>query len=214
MASLIDIALNASIEPLWIVHAYHLTLGDWATVQRIYIVRCLAGRQKILMYTKPFPMSLRDVLNETELSWLAGAQAFSQGQELSALSRVSFTDVGSTHVEAQVLDQVAFTVNIHLLGTGDLSYECNCPMGQMELFCTHCVASSLAWLTGTFDDDTRMGEIIPEQLAGPDGTDRFISQLRGSLMKMEREELIETIMFWAERDPRHACEILSNSLQF
>ncbi len=158
------------------------------------------------------PESLRDVLSEKELMWLAGELAFQRGRELSVAQKIEFSRAGATHLQSIVTETTSFSVDIHLLHNGDIHYSCDCASGKMELFCAHCVASSLAWLSEKYDAT----DLWSDAMSAMDEIDEVESvtrQLRTCFLQMGRDELIDTLVEWANRDPLYAQDLL-NSQRF
>lgn len=156
------------------------------------------------------PQSLRDVLSEKDLLWLAGEQAFQTGREFHAAQKYLFDGANATKVQGIVTDITSsYSVEIRLLGSGDIQYSCQCPAGRVELFCSHCVACALAWLDETFDA-TDLWSDARAAISEIDEAQSLRSQLRICLQQVERYELVEIILDWARRDPAHGHELLDS----
>lgn len=158
------------------------------------------------------PESLRDVLSEKELTWLAGDLAFKAGQQLFLWQRVEFTRAGTRNLHAIVTESDSFEVDIHLQSNGDISYSCNCSTGRMELFCSHAVAAALTWLSEKYDATDLWSDAVAAMNESDEAED-MNRQLLVGLQQMDRDELIEIVLEWAQRDPGYAQNIL-NSQRF
>lgn len=154
-----------------------------------------------------YPESLRDVLCDKELLWLAGEQAYQAGTALCKAQKVEFTRTGVTHLRAIVTDAGAYAVSVSLLQNGDIQFSCECPKGALELFCEHCTAASLAWLSDSFDATEFWSEAM-SALGEIDEVARITKQLRQCLNSMDREDLVDTILEWARIDPLRAQDLL------
>lgn len=156
------------------------------------------------------PQSLRDVLSEKDLLWLAGEQAFQTGREFHAAQKYVFNGANATALQGFVTDiSSSYSVEIRLLGNGDIQYACECPAGRVELFCSHCVCCALAWLDETFDA-TDLWTDARAAISEIDEAHNLRSQLRACLQQVDRYELVEIILDWARRDPAHAHELMDS----
>ena len=159
------------------------------------------------------PESLRNVLSKKDLLWLSGEQAFLKGQDLFSAGKILFKAAGAGHLQATVTDvSSSYPVDIRLLRNNDIHYACDCAPARLELFCAHCVACSLAWLSETFDATDLWSEAM-SAISEIDEIDSLSRQLQACLQQMERHDLIDTLIEWAKVDPAHAQELL-NSQRF
>lgn len=156
-----------------------------------------------------FPENLRDVLSSTELKWLAGEQAFEIGSELWQSQKVEFSSANASWFKAIVTDIDSFIVEVIFLSNADLQFSCTCPSGQMELFCVHCVAASLAWLSDKFDANELWSDAM-SVLHEIDEVEDMVRRLKSCLNQLDREELIDLVLEWAREDPERAHALMNS----
>ncbi len=163
--------------------------------------------------------SLRDLINEPELAWLAGQESLLLGRKYFSEGRVSISQGGSVWVDATISNGQDFTFELAVLSDGDLQYSCNCDSGIKEIFCAHCVAAALSWLVQNYDqtegdsDGRENGEYVVEP--GNDFSDFVVT-----LEKMDRTSLISLLLDCVQRDPlllvrarsfQDSCDLSENS---
>lgn len=146
--------------------------------------------------------SLRELVDEPQLKWLGSEEVVARGRSLFENGKVAAKDAGSVWVDAAVCDGASsYDVELAVLHDGDLHYKCNCPAGAEELFCPHCAATGLFWLSRNFDGETgvRDNQNLPIQNDSQEGT--FLSDLRATLEPLDRSVLVELLLDCAIRDP-------------
>ncbi|WP_431991183.1 SWIM zinc finger family protein [Streptomyces albogriseolus] len=124
---------------------------------------------------------------EDDLRALAGARSYERG--LGYLDAVSGLEVGEGSVSAVVHGTDVYEVEFTLGGDdGTISGWCDCPYGQEDNFCKHCVAVGLTVL--------RRAKTIPQQRAAArarsSGLEAWLSGLsREQLLALVREQIAE-----------------------
>ena len=88
---------------------------------------------------------LRALLDIPTLLALAGRRTFDRGSEYVAEGRVGEITEMDDAIVASVVGGDLYSVCVSA-SHGQLGGSCSCPMGDMDVFCKHCVALSLAWL--------------------------------------------------------------------
>jgi uncharacterized Zn finger protein len=146
---------------------------------------------------RPSP-SLTDVITLAEVQSLADLKTFARGKAYffeGAASRLEERD-GFLHAD------VRGTHRYHVeLGTGDdgeLTYECDCPVGEGGIFCKHAVAVALSWLENSGEevfhaDDTEPAKPRKKRKTYEEQIHEYVATLKEDAL---RELLLEAI----ERD--------------
>lgn len=88
---------------------------------------------------------LPKLLNEAALEELAGERAFERGADYFADGHVAGLKEDNSGITARVRGTYDYRVKLWAEDE-ELAFECNCPVGQDNVFCKHCVAVGLAWL--------------------------------------------------------------------
>src|SRR5205807_6710729 len=84
-------------------------------------------------------------LNLPKVRALAGDLWFARGEAYFQEGRVR--DLTERHGKLSAIVSGTEDYRVRLWVEGDdLCYSCNCPLGDDEQFCKHCVAVALAWL--------------------------------------------------------------------
>ncbi|MGB9464676.1 MAG: DUF6880 family protein [Candidatus Acidiferrum sp.] len=130
-----------------------------------------------------------NLLNEESLLRLAGERAFERGEEYFADGHVIGLKEETGTISAGVRGTYYYRVKLWAKDE-DLAFQCNCPVGQDQAFCKHCVAVGLAWL----DRRNRKGE-VSDQLAKREMTDE---EIREHLMEQDKDALVRLLMHQAE----------------
>jgi uncharacterized Zn finger protein len=109
----------------------------------------------------PRSTSLSDVITLAEVQSLVDPKTFARGKAYfhdGVLSRleehdgVLRTSVRGTH---------RYSVELGVGDGGELTYECNCPVGDDGIFCKHVVAVALSWLENSGEEVFHVDEAEP-----------------------------------------------------
>jgi uncharacterized Zn finger protein len=105
----------------------------------------------------PRSSSLADVITLAEVQSLADAKTFARGHAHFHQGAVSRLDESDGVVRAGVQGTHRYSVELGVGDDGELTYECDCPVGEDGIFCKHAVAVALSWLESAgeevFHDD-------------------------------------------------------------
>lgn len=126
--------------------------------------------------------TLNSSLTKKKILELAGAVYFKRGQEYFDDGCVEdFLRTGDS-IRATVLGSSLYSVRIWLI-SGQISYSCDCPVGNDGEFCKHLVAASLAWLAdeGKNKKAARAPGVTEEDI-------------RASLAALDKEALMDLIL--------------------
>lgn len=135
------------------------------------------------------PRPLAEVLTESTLRKLAGPKFFERGEEYCDAGAVRALETKDGVVSARVQGTRTYKVWLRV-ESGQLSYQCSCPLGDEGIFCKHAVAVGLAWLgQGKEGDSPRQSQVSMEDI-------------RGYLEKRDKKELVDLVADFAVQDER------------
>jgi uncharacterized Zn finger protein len=133
--------------------------------------------------------SLSDVLTKETLASLAYGESFGRGRRYFEQGRVKALKESDGVITARVRGSRWYTVELRAEPVG-LRGRCSCPVGEDGLFCKHCVATGLAWITS-------------EELSkSPESVSASPEAVRAYLGGLSREKLVELVMAQAQTDER------------
>src|SRR6202051_3996039 len=89
---------------------------------------------------------LRDVITLAEIRSLADLKTFTRGKAYFHDGPVSRLDERDGVLRANVKGTHRYSVELGVGDDGELTYECDCPVGEDGIFCKHAVAVALSWL--------------------------------------------------------------------
>lgn len=101
---------------------------------------------------------LADVLTIAEVQSLADEKTFARGKAYFHEGAVSRLEQEEATVHAYVQGTHRYLVELGAGADGDLTYECNCPVGDDGIFCKHAVAVALSWLENSGEEVFRVDE--------------------------------------------------------
>ncbi|MFL9906873.1 SWIM zinc finger family protein [Paraburkholderia sp. RL17-337-BIB-A] len=104
---------------------------------------------------------LRDVIILAEIQSLADLKTFARGKAYFHEGAISRLDERDGVLHASVQGTHRYSVELGVGSDGELTYECNCPVGDDGIFCKHAVAVALSWLENNGD------EVFHPDEAGP-----------------------------------------------
>lgn len=135
------------------------------------------------------PRPLAEVLTESTLRKLAGPKYFERGEEYCDGGAVRALETKDGVVSARVQGTRTYKVRLRV-ESGQLGYECSCPLGGEGTFCKHAVAVGLTWLgQGKEGDSPRTSQVSLEDI-------------RGYLEKRDKKELVDLVTDFAVQDAR------------
>ncbi len=158
---------------------------------------------------------LRALLDIDAILALAGRRFLERGTAYVAEGRVGEISALDDAIEASVHGGDLYSVRISA-EDGRLVGACSCPMGDMDVFCKHCVALSLAWIEPAAervwgDRHTDPGQphppVVPPKPPGEwrdepaDATDAPAGDpVRAYLEELDHDELVDLISVEMARD--------------
>src|SRR6266511_1616640 len=132
-----------------------------------------------------------ELLNESTLEELAGERAFDRGVDYFEEGRVAGLKEQDGVITARVRGTYEYRVKLWA-DEDELTFDCNCPVGQDRIFCKHCVAVGLAWL-----DRCEQKKRAPRPQRRRAITDK---EIRAHLMREDKDALIALVLEQCERD--------------
>ncbi len=136
---------------------------------------------------------LAEAMNEAVVRRLAGEAFYQRGLRYFLQGHVQSVWEIDGGLEAVVSGTRDYTVRL-TAEEGILDYSCTCPVGDDGLFCKHCVAAALAWLSGSTGAGKGQDAGAAEAIT--------ISDAGRLLREEKKEKLVEMILAWARRDAR------------
>ena len=129
---------------------------------------------------------------------MAGERSFERGEDYFDEERVRSLVEFEGMLAATVVGTEDYRVKL-MVGSGGLSFSCECPYADEGNFCKHCVAVGLAWLAER-EDRERSGTVGDAGIASLNGAREFLEG-------QEKAALVEMILREA-LDNERACERL------
>ena len=96
--------------------------------------------------------SLADVVTLAEVRSLTDLKTFSRGKAYFDDGAVSRLEEHDGVLRANVRGTHPYRVELGVGDDGELTYECDCPVGEEGIFCKHAVAVALSWLENTGEE--------------------------------------------------------------
>ena len=91
-------------------------------------------------------MSLREVLDRALLEQLADEASFKRGEDYARRGMVRTIDPTTHALDAMVDGTSPYHVRLWTKA-GRVKNSCTYPVGQRDMFCKHCVAAALVWMS-------------------------------------------------------------------
>jgi uncharacterized Zn finger protein len=135
------------------------------------------------------PRPLAEVLTESTLRKLAGPKYFERGEEYCDAGAVRALETKDGVVSARVQGTHTYKVRLRV-ESGQLGYECSCPLGGEGTFCKHAVAVGLTWLGKGKEGDS------------PGKFQVSLEDIRGYLEGRDKKELVDLVADFAAEDGR------------
>jgi uncharacterized Zn finger protein len=95
---------------------------------------------------------LHDIITLVEIQSLTDLKTFARGKAYFHEGAVSRLEERDGVLRANVRGTHRYSVELGLGDDGELTYECDCPVGEDGIFCKHSVAVALSWLENTASD--------------------------------------------------------------
>jgi SWIM zinc finger len=105
--------------------------------------------------------SLADVVTLAEVRSLTDLKTFSRGKAYFDDGAVSRLEEHDGVLRANVRGTHPYRVELGVGDDGELTYECDCPVGEEGIFCKHAVAVALSWLENTGEEVVCADETEP-----------------------------------------------------
>jgi len=146
--------------------------------------------------TMPQPKPMNQTVTKELIRQLAGDRYFERGVNYFRQGRVTELEDFGDSVEATVEGTEEYVVKLSVK-SGELEHECNCPLGEDDAFCKHCVAVALAWLDG-------QGKIAAANNGRPAKTSNSTKitdeDIAGALDAEDKAALVRLILDWAQEN--------------
>lgn len=144
--------------------------------------------------TSPLP----DVLTLEEIQSLVDTKTFTRGKAYFHGGAVSRLDERDGVVRANVRGTHRYSVELGACGDGELTYECDCPVGSDGIFCKHAVAVALSWLENTGAEVFHADDVEPAKPRKKRKT--FEEQIQEYVATLNEGSLRELLLEAVERD--------------
>ena len=144
-------------------------------------------------------LGLIDVLTLQAIQALADARMFARGMAYFHGGAVGLLDADEYEARASVQGTQRYRVRLAAGSSGELDYECDCPVGDEGTFCKHAVAVALSWLGNTGEEVFEPGE--KESVKPRKKRKTHAEQIREYLETLSESALREWLMVAADRDP-------------
>jgi uncharacterized Zn finger protein len=146
----------------------------------------------------PRPSSLTDVITLAEVQSLADIKTFARGKSYFHEGLVSRLEQDDGVVRANVQGTHRYSVELGVGDDGELTYECDCPVGEDGIFCKHAVAVALSWLENAGEEVFHADEA---ELAKPRRKRKpYEQQIQEYVATLSEVALRELVLEAAERD--------------
>ena len=140
-------------------------------------------------------LSLGELVTREALRRLAAQRSFERGEEYAKLGAVGALQWDDVSIRAGVQGAERYRVRLEAAG-GELVGSCSCPVGRDGLFCKHCVAVGLAWLS----ESPELGEGSPSPTR---------TELHARLAALGAEALADILVEHALADERLHARLLA-----
>ncbi|MGF6837890.1 putative Zn finger protein [Paraburkholderia youngii] len=95
---------------------------------------------------------LHDIVTLAKIQSLADTKTFARGKAYFHEGAVSRLEERDGVLRANVRGTHRYSVELGVGDSGELTYECDCPVGEDGIFCKHSVAVALSWLENTGEE--------------------------------------------------------------
>ncbi|CAE6710943.1 SWIM zinc finger family protein [Paraburkholderia nemoris] len=149
---------------------------------------CAASRQS------PFT----DIITLAEVQSLADLKTFARGKAYFLDGVVSRLEEHDGVLRASVRGTHRYSVELGVGDDGELTYECDCPVGGDGIFCKHTVAVALSWLENSGEEVFHVDETEPAKPRKKRKT--YEEQIREYVAALNKESLQELLLEAVARD--------------
>jgi uncharacterized Zn finger protein len=143
-------------------------------------------------------MSLADALTLRKIQALADARTFARGEAYFHDGAVGLLDADEHEVRANVQGTQRYRVRLAGGTDGELEFECDCPVGDDDVFCKHAVAVALSWLENVGEEVFEPSEKESAKPRKKRKTNH--EQLREYLKTLSEDALRDWLLEAADRD--------------
>jgi uncharacterized Zn finger protein len=158
-------------------------------------LRHCSNRFYLLM---PRSTSLSNVITLAEVQSLADPKTFARGKAYFHDGVVSRLEEHDGVLRASVRGTHRYSVELGVGDDGELTYECDCPVGDDGIFCKHAVAVALSWLENSGEEVFHVDETEPAKPRKKRKT--YEEQIREYVAALDRGSLQELLLEAVERD--------------
>ncbi|MCA8197864.1 SWIM zinc finger family protein [Burkholderia vietnamiensis] len=142
--------------------------------------------------------SLSDVLTLAEIESLTDRKTFARGKAYFHEGTVSRLVAGGGGVRASVQGTHRYSVELGVGDDGELTYECDCPVGEDGIFCKHAVAVALSWIENAGEEVFHADEAEPTKPRRKRKT--YEEQIQEYVATLTEDALRELVLEATERD--------------
>jgi uncharacterized Zn finger protein len=140
---------------------------------------------------------LTKAITERTIRALAGDRYYQRGLDYFRRGHVGPIEVWENTIRAVVSGTEDYAVEI-TAKAGPLDFHCDCPLGEDEEFCKHCVATALAWLH--LQDGTPGHG--PQGKMSTAATPRItVKEIAEVLRSEDHAVLVDLVLAWAQHEP-------------
>ncbi|WP_184056001.1 SWIM zinc finger domain-containing protein [Paraburkholderia sp. MM5384-R2] len=141
---------------------------------------------------------LHDIISLAEIRSLADTKTFGRGKAYFHEGAVSRLEERDGVLRANVRGTHRYSVELGAGDDGELTYECDCPVGADGIFCKHAVAVALSWLENTGEEVFHAEESEPAMPRKKRKT--YEEQIREYVATLNAEAVRELLLEAVERD--------------
>ncbi|AMM18532.1 hypothetical protein AX768_30280 (plasmid) [Burkholderia sp. PAMC 28687] len=150
------------------------------------------------MCARPIQSSLQGILTLAVIKSLADAKTLARGKAYFQDGAVSRLSDRNKVLRASVHGTYQYNVELGLGNDGELSYECDCPVGADGIFCKHAVAVAFSWLENAGEEVFHIDEPAPAKPRKKRKT--YEELIREYVTGLSEEALRELLLDAVERD--------------
>jgi uncharacterized Zn finger protein len=146
----------------------------------------------------PRSTSLSDVITLAEVQSLADPKTFARGKAYFHDGVVSRLEEHDGVLRASVRGTHRYSVELGVGDDGELTYECDCPVGDDGIFCKHAVSVALSWLENTGEEVFHADEA--ESAKPRKKRKTFEDQIREYVSTLNEDAVRDLLLEAVERD--------------
>ncbi|MEZ2307243.1 SWIM zinc finger domain-containing protein [Paraburkholderia sp. RCC_158] len=146
----------------------------------------------------PNTSPLHDVLTLEEIQSLVDTKTFARGKAYFHEGAVSRLEERDGVLRANVRGTHRYSVELAVGDDGELTYECDCPVGADGMFCKHAVAVALSWLENTGEEVFHANDVEPAKPRKKRKT--YEEQIQEYVATLNEGSLRELLLEAVERD--------------